>query len=221
MKFRFWDYANKDSRAPLLEQTMFLPRLSAYRQVGGVGLRTRHEKTKPTDYDMESPARPMLTFLATPPWDSTTVPIGLRFAELPRLGSPRFNAIPWSLPAYFDLGQTDPLVNFKPAFLTPTLKNVVAGVPDSSNIAMLGPALFKGLEGGVQVVRGEDLGILERLLFEAGEEVGTKLAEDFLRWVRFLAKGSPREVTFMDKAVAALAKVASWVGFWLEVVLQD
>ena len=94
MKFRFWDYANKRERPPLLEQTMFLPRLSAYRQVGGVGLRFRHEEKRSTDYDMESQASPMLTFLATPPWDSTTVPIGLRFAELPRLRTPRFNAVP-------------------------------------------------------------------------------------------------------------------------------
>lgn len=97
----------------------------------------------------------------------------------------------------------------------------MAGFPDSSNIAALGPAFLEGLGGEVRAVRGEDEGLLERLLFEAGEEVGTRAAEDFLKWVRFLAKGSAWEVTFTDRAVAALAKVASWVGFWLEVVLQD
>jgi hypothetical protein len=98
---------------------------------------------------------------------------------------------------------------------------LAVGFPDSSNIAALGPAFLEGLGEEVRAVRGEDVGLLERLLFEAGEEVGTRMAGDFLKWVRFLAKGSAREITFTDRAVVALAKVASWVGFWLEVVLQD
>lgn len=215
MKYGFWELTNRESRFAAVEHTIFIPRVSGYRQrLVFSGLRVQQPAFELNPQDVK-----MWGFLTPPPWDSSTTPLGCRFEELTRIKDSRFSHRPWVLPKFFDLPQADPWVNFKPPFTMPEYKSIEAAFSAKPKIANPIPTLLED----VRAIRERDKAYTDFLLRWITDTIVDDLISMFRNWLHdmFYVDYSYWLKRCSDLFQYVLSIFKQWLVFWLEGIYFD